>query len=120
MDLPPRYESNYMINIICKLNKTIYGLKQSPQAWFSKLYQTMIKFGYKKSNGDDTISNKEVIYVIYVDDIIITKDDHIVILQLKSQLESDFEIRDLGMSRYFLGIELVIHHLKSFLLRKCI
>ena len=71
----------------------------------------MMKFGYQQSNGDDTLffkhfmSRKVVILIFYVDDNIFTSDDCLEITKMKSQLESVFEIIDLGELKYFLEIE---------------
>ena len=80
MNLSLGYESNFSINIVCKSKKTLNGLNQYPWVWF---YQKMLEFGYKQSGGgDDTLffrlssSNKIVIFMVYVDDILITRDDY--------------------------------------------
>ena len=50
---------------------------------------------------------KEVtIFIVYVNDIIVTRDDHEEIQNLKDKLAKEFEIKDLGSLRYFLGIEI--------------
>lgn len=56
MDLPPGagYES-MSGNPVCKLRKSLYGLKLSPRAWFGKLTATMKLFGYKQSHSDHTL-----------------------------------------------------------------
>lgn len=56
MDLPPGagYES-MSGNQVCKLRKSLYGLKLSPRAWFGKLTATMKLFGYKQSHSDHTL-----------------------------------------------------------------
>ena len=79
MNLSLGYESNFSINIVCKIKKTLNGLNQYPWVWF---YQKMLEFGYKQSGGDDPLffrlssSNKIVIFMVYVDDILITRDDY--------------------------------------------
>lgn len=45
MDIPPNFENKFGSNV-CKLNKSLYGLKQSPRAWFEKFTQSMKKQGY--------------------------------------------------------------------------
>ena len=76
-----------------------------------KKFQTMKKFRYQKSTGDDSLffkhymSRKVFIMIFYVDYIIISDDGYSEITKLKSPLESVFEIRDLGKLKYFLEIE---------------
>ena len=77
MDLPLGYKT-HLINKVCKLQKTIYGLKQSPKAWFGKFTKVMKSFGYSQCNQDHTLffkynRDKEITLVlVYVDDIIVT------------------------------------------------
>jgi len=67
--------------------------------------------GYKQCNKDYTIfyrhsGRKILVLAVYVDDIIITSDDEREIIRLKENLSKEFEVKDLGQLRYFLGIEI--------------
>jgi hypothetical protein len=67
--------------------------------------------GFKQCNGDHTVfykhsGRKIVVLVVYVDDIIITGDDEVEIKCLKGKLSREFEVKDLGQLKYFLGIEI--------------
>jgi hypothetical protein len=89
----------------------LYGLKQSPRAWFDRLRQAMCNMGYKQCNSDYTVFYNHsggcvTILVVYVDDMIITGNDPLNISQLKKNLSKEFEVKDLGQLRYFLGIEI--------------
>jgi Reverse transcriptase (RNA-dependent DNA polymerase) len=93
------------------LKKAIYGLKQSPRAWYGKLSSTLIKIGYEKCMADSSLfvkrSNKGIIVIlIYVDDLVITGSDMKGIEELKQHLNRKFDIKDLGNLKYFLGIEI--------------
>lgn len=95
---------------VFKLLKAIYGLKQSPRAWYHKLSKTLLVRGFKRSKADHslfTIQGERGIFVvlIYVDDIIISGDDKEGIQNTKSFLKIAFDIKDLGELKYFLGIE---------------
>ncbi|KAM5585973.1 hypothetical protein ABKV19_005070 [Rosa sericea] len=110
MSLPPGYETADKTNVVCRLKKSLYGLKQSPRAWFGRFTQAMKRFGYKQSNSDHTLflkhqKGKVTALIIYVDDMVITGDDREEIRRLQQQLASEFEMKDLGDLRYFLGIE---------------
>jgi hypothetical protein len=110
MDLPPGYGTNPSTNLVCKLKKSLYGLKQSPRAWFGRFTQSMRQFGYKQSNSDHTLffkhhNSRITVLIIYVDDMVITGDDSEEIERLQQQLASEFEMKDLGNLKYFLGIE---------------
>ena len=97
-------------SVVCRLKKALYGLKQSPRAWFSRFMSAMKCLAYRQSNGDHTLfyrhstSGGAAILLVYVDDIIITKDDALALTQLASYLASKFSINHLGILRYFLGI----------------
>ena len=110
MSLPPGYVVDSPGNFVCKLRKSLYGLKQSPRAWFGRFSQFMQKVGYRQSNSDHTLflkhqRGKVTTLIIYVDDMVITGDDTIEMDKLQRQLASEFEMKDLGELKYFLGIE---------------
>ncbi|CAL9030741.1 unnamed protein product [Prunus brigantina] len=88
----------------------MYGLKQSPRAWFGRFTTAMKKFGYQHANTDHTLfikhrAGKVTLLIIYVDDMIVTSDDTIEIEELQKRLASEFEMKDLGSLKYFLGVE---------------
>ena len=94
-----------------RLKKVLDGLKQSPRAWFGRFTTTMKKFGYKQSNSDHTLFlNKEkgriTCLIIYVDNMVITGNNEEEISNLK-KLFMEFEMKDLGNLKYFLGIEVL-------------
>ncbi|XP_058765320.1 uncharacterized mitochondrial protein AtMg00810-like [Vicia villosa] len=89
---------------------SLYGLKQSPRAWFGKFNTVVQQFSMVHSEADHFVfyrhSAQGCIYlIVYVDDIVITGSDHQGIIQLKQHLSNQFQTKDLGKLRYFLGIE---------------
>ncbi|CAJ2646885.1 unnamed protein product [Trifolium pratense] len=80
MDIPPGFEDKFGSNV-CKLNKSLYGLKQSPRAWFEKFTYSMKKQGYIQGQADHTLftkfsqDGKIAVLIVYVDDIVLTGDD---------------------------------------------
>ena len=112
MEQPPGFVAQGEIGRVCRLRKSLYGLKQSPRAWFSKFSQAVEKFGMQKSKSDPSVFYKNsssgiILLVEYVDDIVIIRSDSKGISYLKSILQSQFHTMDLGMLRYFLGIEVM-------------
>jgi hypothetical protein len=110
MDVPPGYTVNDDTAMVCKLQRALYELKQSPRAWFGRFSVVMKKYGYKPSNSDHTLFlkhrlGKVIALIIYVDDMIITGDDIEEISQLQKKLATKFEMKDLEGLKYFLGIE---------------
>ena len=70
------------------------------------------KFGTQKSKSDHSVFYRNsqadiILLVVYVDDIIITRNDMAGISSLKSFLQDQFHIKDLGMLKYFLGVEVM-------------
>lgn len=110
MDLPPRVSEK--TGMVCKLKRALYGLKQSPQAWFGRFALVMRNFGYKQSNSDHIVflkdkKDKVTALIIYVDDMILTGSDVFEIEKLKKYLSNEFEMKELGHLMYFLGMEVV-------------
>ena len=110
MEIPPGFSSAETTGKVCRLKKSLYGLKQSPRAWFDKFRRAVCDMGYRQCNGDHTVfyrhfKGKITILAVYVDDIIITGDDEGEIARLKKCLSKAFEVKDLGRLKYFLGIE---------------
>ncbi|KAL8114745.1 hypothetical protein AgCh_021564 [Apium graveolens] len=50
MDIPSGFSIAATIRKVCRIKKTIYGLKQSPRVWFGKFQRAMVRFGYKHGN----------------------------------------------------------------------
>ena len=111
MEIPPGLETSFNNNRVCKLKKSLYGLKQSPRAWFDKFAKSVRKQGYTQCQADHTLfvkfsSEKKIaVLIVYVDDIILTGDYEEELLGMKKQLAKEFEIKDLDYLRYFLGME---------------
>ena len=110
MEQPLGYVAQGESSKVCFLQKSIYGLKKSPRAWFVKFSGLLSAFGFTSCASDPTVLTKKtksglVILAVYVDDIILTGSDDIGILATKTYLQQHLSIRDLGSPRYFLGIE---------------
>ncbi|KAA0054884.1 Beta-galactosidase [Cucumis melo var. makuwa] len=96
---------------VCKLQKSLYGLKQSPRAWFDRFTTFVKSQGYSQGHSDHTLftkaskTGKIAILIVYVDDIVLTGDDQTEISQLKQRMGDEFEIKDLENLKYFLGME---------------
>ena len=108
---PPGMEEMVKPGNVLRLRKAIYGLKQSPRAWYHKLSTTLNGRGFVKSQADHTLftlTSKQgiVVILVYVDDIIITGCDKEGISSTKTFLKAAFDIKDLGELKYFLGIEM--------------
>ncbi|CAL1356196.1 unnamed protein product [Linum trigynum] len=95
---------------VCKLHKSIYGLKQASRNWYQKFSAALVQLGFRQSHADPSLfiyhtSTSCVVALIYVDDVILAGDNLAFIQRVKSSLHSQFTIKDLGPLKYFLGIE---------------
>lgn len=112
MDCPSGFKDKFGSNV-CKLEKFLYVPKQSPRAWFKKISRSVKRLGYMQGQSDHTLftrfSNcgKIAVLIGYADDIILTEDGVVEMERLKKSLAKEFDIKDLGALKYFLGMEVV-------------
>ena len=110
MEQPPSFITLGEFKKVCHLKKSLYGLKQSPRAWFGKFSEVIQEFGLKMSKCDHSVFYRQsevgtILLVVYVDDIVITGSNYARISSLKSFLHTRFHTKDLGQLKYFLGVE---------------
>ena len=81
MELPPGFEELNDSRNVCKLKKSLYGLKQSPRAWFERFTKSLKLCRFYQSQRDHTLFYKQsspmklIVLIVYVDGIIVTSDD---------------------------------------------
>ena len=97
--------------LVCRLKKSLYGLKQSPRMWYQKFDTYIRGLGFTKRKEDHCVYFKligdRVIYlVLYVDDMLFIGNEKEIIQDLKTQLFSKFDMKDLGAANYILGMEI--------------
>jgi hypothetical protein len=110
MRQPPGYESKCAPHHICKLNKAIYVLKQTPRAWFSRLSDKLKSLRFTTSKADSSLffySDRSctIFVLVYMDDIVVASSSMKYTNALIRKLNQEFAIKDLGDLHYFLGIE---------------
>nr|GEX45573.1 putative reverse transcriptase, RNA-dependent DNA polymerase [Tanacetum cinerariifolium] len=123
MDPHPGFVESSNPREVCRLKKSLYGLKQSPRAWFGRFTLAMRKYGFKQSNSDHTLFFKwkgklVTCLIIYVDDMITTGNDEEEMTRLRTNLFKEFEMKDMGRLKYFLGIEVLRSKQGTFICQK--
>ncbi|GJR23274.1 retrovirus-related pol polyprotein from transposon TNT 1-94 [Tanacetum coccineum] len=109
--VPPEGYTKASTGQVCKLSKSLYGLKQESRQWNHELTKNLVSLGYVQSKHDYAFFVKAqgetfAAVLVYVDDMLLTGNSQFEILSLKNSLDKKFTIKDLGLAKYFLGIEL--------------
>ncbi|KAL5755730.1 hypothetical protein ACOSQ2_020476 [Xanthoceras sorbifolium] len=110
MEQPSGFTSSSHPSHVCRLNKVLYGLKQTPRAWFHKLKSSLVEWRFVNSTSNVSLFIKKVgvkvVYVlIYVDDILISGNDPSLNHTTINFLNSKFALKTLGQVHYFLGFK---------------
>jgi hypothetical protein len=110
-------------NQVCKLVKSLYGLKQASRKWYEKLTSVLISHNYRQAASDHSLFTKQTastftVLLVYVDDIILAGNSLSEFVHIKTVLHSAFKIKDLGVLKYFLGLE-VAHSSTGISLCQC-
>ena len=95
---------------MCRLKRALYGLKQSPRAWYTRIDNYFTRLGFTKSEADVNlyhivVHGKLLIILHYVDDLIVAGDAQLI-TSCKQYLARYFEMKDMELLHYFLGFEI--------------
>lgn len=112
MEQPEGFEEESKTNehLVCKLNKSLYGLKQSGRNWNKLLHDHLVENDFEQNAADNCVYEKQsegesVILIIWVDDLIIAASNNDLISEVKEMLKKKFRMKDLGELKNFLGID---------------
>ena len=94
---------------MCHLKRAFYGLKQAPRAWYTRIDNYFTRLGFTNSEADANlyhimVEGKKMTIVLCVDDLILIGDDQLI-MSCKEDLTREFEMKDMGLMHYFLGME---------------
>ena len=107
---PPGFLPPHKTHLICKVHRSLYGLRQSPHQWYGTIDANLLKGGLTRVNADSNVYHLQtkiatIILILYVDDICITGSDQQGIIRLKQYLQSTYTMIDLGLLSKFLGVQ---------------
>ena len=111
MEQPKGFISKGYENKACKLEKSIYGLKQASRQWNLKFHESVTVLGFMQNSSEPCVyvkknSNKFAILTLYVDDILLAGNDIEMLSEIKQWLFKTFEMKDLGEESYILWIKI--------------
>jgi len=97
--------------MVCKLKKSIYGLKQASHQWYLKFNDIVVSFGFNENTVDWCIylkvsESKVIFLILYIDDILLATNNLGLLHETKKFLSSNFEMKDMGETKYVIGIEI--------------
>ena len=105
---------------VCKLQRSIYGLKKSSRQWYLRFHKVILTYDFKMIDEDHCVyvkrtSGKFAILSLYVDDILIVGSDKEYLMDIKRWLSTHFDMQDMGEANYILGIKIKRDHSKKIL-----
>lgn len=108
MELPDGFKKG---NTVCKLNKSLYGLKQASFSWNQKFNGFMLKIGFNRCVKDrclyvKIINDIKCYVLLYVDDLLIVCSDQRIIDTIKGLLHKEFDMTDIGKAKTYLGVHI--------------
>ncbi|CAI7774348.1 unnamed protein product [Closterium sp. NIES-53] len=109
MKQPPGFDDNS--DCVCKLKRTIYGLKQNPRAWYTRIDEHLPSLGFVRSECDHALyvlnkDEKKLVLLLYVDDLLLVSDSKTLVADMKTKLAAEFSMRDLGAVTHYLGMHI--------------
>ena len=111
MKQPQQFEEKGKESLVCKLKRSIYGLKQSSRCWNEALDKHLKKMGFRQSNNDPCIyilqsGGETFIIAVYVDDIILAGNTSESIQTFIKGIAEKFKVSDMGRLHHFVGIKI--------------
>ena len=120
MKQPEGYITNNQECKVCKLKRLIHGLKQSTRQWYLRFHESMMTYGFLMTEEDHCVYVKRlegnfVILSLYVDDILLARNNTEFVQTIKEWLFSNFEIKDMGEASYILRVKIHMDHSRKLL-----
>jgi hypothetical protein len=99
-------------NLVCRLKKSLYGLKQAARQWNKKLHSVLLELGFSRLQSDRSVyiytkGEVRIIMPVYIDDITLASKNTTLLDQTVLDLSKHFKLRDLGETKFLLGVEII-------------
>ena len=111
MHQPEGFVADGQEDLVCKLKRSIYGLKQSPRCWNTTLDTYLKKIGFLQSVSDPCVYiaavDEMAVIGVYVDDIVIACKSEERLRRIKHDICQKFDVKDLGKLHHFLGMKII-------------
>ena len=109
VEQPQGFEIHERESHVCRLKKALYGLKQALRAWYFRIDSYLLSMGFQKNEADPNlyfimVGDDPLILLLYLDDLFITGRER-PIAACKKDLAAEYEMTNIGMMHYFLGLE---------------
>ncbi|GJZ59392.1 ribonuclease H-like domain-containing protein [Tanacetum coccineum] len=123
MHQPPGFQDSVHPDYVCLLQRSLYGLKPAPRAWFQRFASYITRVGFSHSRCDSLLfiykhGTDTAYLLLYVDDIVLATSSKCLLQQNISLLHQEFAMTDLGLLNYFLGISVTRDSSGLFLSQK--
>jgi len=111
IEQPQGFEVEDRKSHACRLKKALYELKQAPREWYGCINSFLMSLGFTKSKEDSNLyfkimDNEPTILLLYVDDLFLSGEENLI-AECKRRLAFEFQMKDLGLMHYFLGLEVL-------------
>ena len=112
MEQPKGFVASDQEHLVCRLRKSLYGVKQAPRQWYKKFDGLIESVDFSKSDEDHCIFTKTtrdgspIFLIIYVDDMLLSGQHAGELTELVQKLRLKFAMKDLGLARHILGMKI--------------
>jgi hypothetical protein len=120
MKQPEGFIAKGQEHLVCKLKKSIYGLKQASRSWNIRFDEVIQSYGFVQSPDESCVYKKSdgnvvAFLVLYVDDILLIGNNKKVLSNIRVWLSKQFDMKDLGEAGHILGIRIIRDRQKRML-----
>ena len=118
MEQPEGFSKKNQEHKVCKLSKSLYGLKQAGRSWYQMIDANLTDLGFERTSADVCIYHFQkdgvlMVVALYVDDLLLLSNNLGALDDLKKKLGKRFDMKDLGPAQFILGIQIRRNRVKK-------